>query len=310
MAADDWAHGRPRKREAQFVMSQTPFFIAEVSSNHARDLSRCKAFVRSAADMGCDAVKLQLFRIDELFAPEILERSKEHRARKDWELPVDFLPILSQYCKELEIQFSCTPFYLDAVAELDPYVDFFKIASYELTWDALIEACAETGKPLVLSTGMATLDEIHHAVSVFDGAGGQNLTLLHCVSGYPTPPESCNLSAINTIRNATGIAVGWSDHSRNPAIVHRAIDRFSASTIEFHLDLDEQGAEYKTGHCWLPHEMAPVISQQKQMLAVDGDGVKAPTQAEIDDRPWRADPSDGLRPTLKVREEWLTKPLQ
>ncbi len=301
-------------------MGSAPFFIAEVSSNHARDLSRCKAFVHAAADMGCDAVKLQLFRIDELFSKEILDRSEEHRARKDWELPVEFLPELAKLCKNVGIQFSCTPFYLGAVDELKSYVDFFKIASYELPWDALIESCAATRKPLVLSTGMATLDEVLHAVDVFRNAGGEDLTLLHCVSGYPVPVESCNLSAINTIRAATGVPVGWSDHSRNPNIINRAIDRFGASMIEFHLDLDEQGAEYKTGHCWLPHEMAPVIKQHHElgpvieqlgeMATADGDGLKAPTPAEIGDRPWRADPSDGLRPTLKVREEWLARPLQ
>lgn len=291
-------------------MSGQPFFIAEVSSNHARDMGRCKAFVKASADMGCDAVKLQLFRIDELFSKEILERSEEHRRRRDWELPVDFLPQLAGYCKEIGIQFSCTPFYLDAVAELEPFVDFYKIASYELPWDALIEECAKTGKPLVLSTGMATLKEIHHAVQVFRDAGGVDLTLLHCVSGYPAPVDSCNLSAIDTIREAVGVPVGWSDHSRNPGVVNRAIDRFGATMIEFHLDLDEQGAEYKTGHCWLPHEMEPVIQSRCLLDAADGDGVKAPTAAEIDDRPWRADPSDGLRPTLKVRQEWLKKPLQ
>jgi len=291
-------------------MSTGPIFIAEVSSNHARDLSRCEAFIRAAAEMGCDAVKFQLFRVDELFSKEILDRSEEHRARVNWELPIEFLPELARLCRNVGIQFSCTPFFLSAVNELTPFVDFFKIASYELTWDALIEACAETKKPLVLSTGMATLDEVQHAVAVFQGAGGKNLTLLHCVSGYPVPVESCNLSAINTIRDATGLPVGWSDHSRNPHVVHRAIDRFGASVVEFHLDLDEQGAEYKTGHCWLPHEMAPLIKRQREMTMADGDGFKTPTTAEIDDRPWRADPSDGLRPTLEVREAWLAKPLQ
>jgi len=291
-------------------MSGFPFFIAEVSSNHARDLSRCKAFIDAAADMGCDAVKLQLFRIEELFSKEILDRSKEHRSRKDWELPVEFLPELARQCEDASIQFSCTPFYLEAVRELTPFVDFFKIASYELRWDALIQACAASGKPLVLSTGMATLDEIQQAVTVFQSAGGTDLTLLHCVSGYPVPIDSCNLAAIDTIRQATGLPVGWSDHSRNPDVVDRAIDRFGASVIEFHLDLDKKGAEYKTGHCWLPGEMAPLIKKHHEMAIADGDGQKEPTPAEIEDRPWRADPSDGLRPTLKVREKWLTKPLQ
>src|ERR1700744_6074924 len=105
-------------------------FIAEVSSNHAQDLGRSLAFVDAAADCGCDAVKFQLFRVAELFAPEILAKSAKHRARIAWELPVAHLAPLAERAKQRGIQFSCTPFYLAAVSELDPFVDFFKIASY------------------------------------------------------------------------------------------------------------------------------------------------------------------------------------
>ncbi len=289
------------------MIDKSPFFIAEVSSNHARDLDRCVEFIKTSARIGCQAVKFQLFKIDELFSSEILERSEEHRARREWELPRKFLPALQRATHAAGMEFSCTPFYIDAVEELLPYVDFYKIASYELLWDELIEACAKTGKPLVLSTGMATLAEVKHAVEVFNEAGGKALRLLHCVSGYPVAPEHCNLSAIETIRSATDCAVGWSDHSRNPDVVNRAITRWGASIIEFHLDIDEQGAEYAAGHCWLPEEMEQVIKSQHAIHIADGSGVKEPTPAELSDRNWRADRSDGLRPLLKVREEWRNK---
>jgi N-acetylneuraminate synthase len=109
-------------------------FIAEVSSNHSRNIDRTIEFIDSASKIGCDAVKFQLFKIDKLFAPEILRNSKHHRERKQWELPLKFLPVLSKRCKEKKIQFGCTPFYIDAVKELEPYVDFYKVASYELLW--------------------------------------------------------------------------------------------------------------------------------------------------------------------------------
>ncbi|WP_417450191.1 N-acetylneuraminate synthase family protein [Kordiimonas sp.] len=289
-------------------MASRTFFISEASSNHARNLDRCLQFVDVSADIGCDAVKFQLFRIDELFAPEILAKSETHRARSQWELPEEFLAPIAARCRDRNIKFSCTPFFLDAVEILAPHVDFFKIASYELPWTALIEACAKTGKPLVLSTGMATLEEVMAAADTFRHAGGRELTLLHCVSGYPVAPEFCNLGAIETIRDATGYPVGWSDHSRDPAVVGRAIDRWRASTIEFHLDLDAEGAEYQTGHCWLPEEIAPLIAGRRRLeVGVDGTGIKEPTEAERADRPWRADPTDGLRPTLAVREEWRIK---
>src|SRR5215471_14843933 len=144
-------------------MRRAPLFIAEASSNHGRDLARALAFVDAAADCGCDAVKFQLFRIDRMFAPEILSQSAKHRARRDWELPLAHLAPLAERCRARNIQFSCTPFYVEAVEELRPYVDFYKIASYELLVTPLLKACATTGKPVVLSTGMATLDEIKAA---------------------------------------------------------------------------------------------------------------------------------------------------
>lgn len=281
-----------------------PIFIAEASSNHARDLTRALAFVDAAADAGCDAVKFQLFRIDQMFAPEILAKSAKHRARKDWELPVAFLAPIAEHCARRTIAFSCTPFDLTAVAELEPFVAFYKIASYELLWDALLKACAATGKPVMLSTGMADMAEIRHAVATLQGAGASAITLLHCVSAYPTPADQCNLSAIAAIAEASGCATGWSDHSRRPAVIERAVHRWQAPVVEFHLDLDGTGAEYATGHCWLPEEIAPVIARIREAFTADGAGFKALQPAERADRDWRADPEDGLRPLKHVRPDW------
>src|ERR1700753_3237868 len=153
----------------------TPLFIAEASSNHGRDLSRAKAFVDAAADAGCDAVKFQLFKIDRMFAPEILRQSPKHRARAEWELPLAHLAPLAEHCSARKIQFSCTPFYLEAVAELAPYVDFYKVASYELLVTDLLRACAQSGKPVVLSTGMATMDEIVTAANTLKSAGATDI---------------------------------------------------------------------------------------------------------------------------------------
>ena len=284
-------------------------FVAEVSSNHHQDLTRCLAFVDAAAAMGCDAVKFQLFTVATLFAPEILARSPVHRDRAAWELPLDFLSDIALRCYEQNLKFSCTPFYLKAVEQLLPYVDSYKIASYELPWDDLLRACAQTGKPVVLSTGMATMDEIRHASEILYENGCTHLTVLHCCSGYPTPVHDCNLAAITTIRTELARwvslpAVGWSDHTVSPAVLYRAVHRWGVSMVEFHLDLDGTGDEFKTGHCWLPAQIAPVIAMIRQGEQADGDGVKVPQPSEAADRDWRRDPSDGLRPTLAMREAW------
>lgn len=278
-----------------------PLFIAEASSNHGRDLDRARAFVDAAADAGCDAVKFQLFKIDRMFAPEILAQSPKHRARAEWELPLDHLAPLAEHCSARKIQFSCTPFYIEAVRELAPFVDFYKVASYELLVTDLLKACAATAKPVVLSTGMATMDEIAAAAGTLISAGAADITLLHCVSAYPTPAAEANLSAIAQIRDMTGLKTGWSDHTRRPAVIERAVHHWGASTIEFHLDLDGNGAEYAAGHCWLPEEIAPVIARIRESGVADGSGFKGPQPSEIADREWRADPSDGMRPLKHVR---------
>jgi len=279
-----------------------PTFISEVSSNHDQDIKRAKEFIRVSKDIGCDAVKFQLFKIEQLFAPEILKKSKEHQNRKAWELPVEFLPELSSYTHELGMQFTCTPFYLDAVKELEPFVDFYKIASYELLWDELIISCANTGKDLVLSTGMATLDEIEHAVTVFKKHSSANLVLLHAISGYPTPINEANTRAIETLRNSFNCDIGLSDHSASAAVVLRAVHKWRASMVEFHLDLDGKGEEYSSGHCWLPNAIKDTITLIKDGFVSDGSGIKQAALSEEPDRLWRADPADGLRPFKEIRK--------
>ena len=285
-------------------MTAGPIFIAEASSNHGCELSRALAFVDAAADAGCDAVKFQLFKIARMFAPEILSRSAKHRARRAWELTVAHLAPLAEHCSKRQIAFSCTPFYAEAVEELRSYVAFYKIASYELLVDDLLAACAATGKPIVLSTGMATMEEIRQAVATLYRAGASDVTLLHCISAYPALAREANLSAIAVIREETGCKVGWSDHTRRPAVIERAVHRWGASTVEFHLDLDGQGAEYAAGHCWLPDEIAPVVARIREAFTADGSGFKEPQPGELADRDWRADPHDGMRPLRAIRAAW------
>lgn len=275
--------------------------IAEVSSNHNKDLGRCKRFIETAKEIGCDAVKFQLFKVDRLFAPEILKDRSELRDRKYWELPLDFIPILAKECHRRRLQFCCTPFYLEAVRELEPYVDFFKIASYELLRLELIRLCAKTGLPVVLSTGMATLNEVAEAVKTLKSSGVKDFALLHCVSSYPAAVQDCNLSVIKTLREKFKCRVGWSDHSVCEEVIYRALYKWGAQIIEFHLDLDGKGREFGAGHCWLPERIGSVIKKIKSGVLADGNGKKMPIKSEMKERRWRADPADGLRPLLKTR---------
>jgi N-acetylneuraminate synthase len=286
-------------------------FVAEVSSNHGRDRERCLAFVDAAADAGCAAVKFQQFRIRRLFAPEALAAHPELLAREEWELPVEFHAELAAHARARGIDYACTPFDAGAVDALAPHVDFFKMSSYQLPWLDGLRAVAATGRPVVLATGMADLGEVRDACAALEGAGATDVTLLHCVSQYPCPPAEANLAAIDTLRAATGLPCGWSDHTVDARTVERAVRRYHASLVEFHLDLEGAGAEYTGGHCWLPDAIAAVIAglddppSDPAWLAGgderDGDGRKVPRPCEEHERGWRSDPSDGLRPSLAVR---------
>ena len=280
------------------------FSIAEASSNHGQDFDRAIQIIDAAKSAGFNAVKFQLFEIEKLFAPEILFVSEEHRSRSAWELPFEFVPDLSAYSRSKGLLFSCTPFSLEAVESLAPYVDFFKIASYELLWQDLIRATCATELPLVVSTGMATLKEVAAAVEVARLAGCVDLTLLHCVSAYPTRLTDANLSAISTLRRTFNLQVGWSDHSNDPAVIYRAVNRWGASMIEMHLDTDGSGAEFGPGHCWLPLSAAEVLGNLRRGASADGSGVKEPAASELEERFWRADPGDGLRPLKHIRKPW------
>jgi N-acetylneuraminate synthase len=293
-------------------------FVAEVCSNHVapgiarasrEHLGRALAFVDRAAEIGCAAVKFQQFRVRELFAPEALRAHPHLLARERWELPEAFNAALAARARDRGIAFASTPFHRSAVDALAPHVDFFKLASYQLLWLELVEAVGRAGKPVVLATGMGTLEEVRAAVECLRGAGCRDLTLLHCVSAYPTPVESANLAAIETLRRTWGVPAGWSDHTHDPAVLERAVRRFGAEMIEFHLDLDGKGEEYELGHCWLPGEVHWVVKSPERAqpgeLArrhpTDGNGIKEPCAAEALEREWRTDPADGLRPLLATR---------
>jgi N-acetylneuraminate synthase len=286
-------------------LSTQPRFIAELGSNHNRDLDRALALIDQSARAGARAAKLQVFRVEDLFAPEVLARREDLRKRRAWELPVELIEPIAERCHALGMELGAAPFGLWAIERLHAHVDFFKIASYELLWHELIRSVAATGKPLIVSTGMASLEEIDAAVAVARAAGCHDLRLLHCVSGYPTPPEQCNLAAIAALRERYDCPVGWSDHSARADVVRRAVQRWGASDVELHVDLDGEGNE-AGAHNWTPMTLAELAADlaraEEGPAQADGDGHKRPMPIEQPDVAWRADPTDGLRPRLALRE--------
>ena len=282
-------------------------FIAEVCSNHNGSLKRCLDFVRKSKEIGCYAVKFQMFKIDELFSQDILKKSEIHRDRKKWELNEKFIPIIAEECKRQKIKFGCTPFYIDAVKKLEKYVDFFKIGSYEILWTDLFSECAKTGKPVIFSTGMANNDEIKKAYQNLKKNKCKDISIMHCVSEYPANVNNCNLHYINYLRKNFNTKIGWSDHPTDQFLLNFICTNFNVDLVEFHLDLDGKGYEYGPGHCWKPEEINTVINYKYRNNIFNQINFKKTKKIislkEKVERDWRADPRDGLRPLLKKRKK-------
>lgn len=275
-------------------------FICEIGSNHCQDLDRCFELIRVAKELGANDVKFQLFKAKSLWSE--FEKQKE---MEKWELPINFIPHIAEYCKEQEIKLGFSVFYLDAVKALEPYVDWFKIGSFEILWLDLIKAVAETGLPVILSTGMGTGQEIWQALKPFDDYhGGLYIpipSILHCQSTYPALPESCDLSRIDWLRKKfrwyyEDLKIGWSDHTRHPGVIYAAIAQ-GAEVIELHLDLDGQGWEYQVGHCWLPGEIKNVIDNVRI-----GEMACQPSEQDLSELRQQRTDTDGMRPIKEVRK--------
>ncbi|SFG17316.1 N-acetylneuraminate synthase [Halopelagius inordinatus] len=222
--------------------------IAEAGINHNGELALAKKLVDEAVEAGADVVKFQTFDPNEVVteATEKAEYQKRSGSGGQYEMLSSVVldredhETLVEYCEERCIEFMSTPYDSDSVSILESLgVERYKIASADIVNKPLLEAVAETGKPIILSTGMATLGEIERAVDFLREEGCDDLTLLHCVSCYPAEPEQVNMRFIETLRSAFGAPVGFSDHTLGTDISVMAASR-GASTVEKHFTLDRE----------------------------------------------------------------------
>jgi N-acetylneuraminate synthase len=227
---------------------QPTFFIAEMSANHGQDFEQAVEIVRAAKEAGADAVKLQTYTPDTLTIdsrrPEFLiGKGTLWEGRNLYELygegftPWEWQPKLKAAAEELGLHCFSTPFDNSAVDFLESMnVPAHKIASFELVDTSLLRKVAVTGKPIIMSTGMATLAEIDEAVRTLRGAGCTQLALLKCTSAYPSLPEDMNLRTIPHLAAAFGVPTGLSDHTLGIAVPVAAV-ALGACIVEKHLTL-------------------------------------------------------------------------
>ncbi len=225
------------------------FIIAEAGSNHDGNLVQAKALIDVAVEAGADAVKFQTFKSRTMYPRvsgpvEYLKALGVDRSISDlieeMEMPEHWIPELAAYCTKHGIVFLSTPFDEQMVDLLDPYVPAFKIASYELTHIPMIRHAAAKKKPLIVSTGAGSLDEIEQALAAITAAGNESVCLMQCTAKYPAPPETVNVRVIAEFRQRWRIPVGLSDHSRHPLYAPLAAVACGASLIEKHYTLSRR----------------------------------------------------------------------
>lgn len=263
------------------VAADVPLFaIAEIGLNHGGSPDRAIALVDEAASAGAHAVKLQTLVARELVAPGCPPPAHVRAASlveffERFELDEAAHRRIAGRAREQGLKVISTPLSIGAVDLLERIdVDAYKIASGDLTWDQLIARCAATRRPLVLSTGMATLAEVRHALAVAAAAGARHVALLHCVSAYPVPRGHENLLAIRSLLEECGVPVGLSDHGEDMFALPIAV-ALGACVYERHLVLDGDEDAVDRAVSSTPAEFAAAVEAGRRAWAALGSGRKA-----------------------------------
>lgn len=275
------------------MLNKKTLVIAEAGVNHNGDLIIAKQLVDVALEAGADVIKFQTFNANKLVTAlaQKAEYQIESTSRKEsqlemlrqLELTEEMHHELVAYCASRKIDFLSTGFDIESVDFLVQLGQKkFKIPSGEITNLPYLRHIGQIGKPVILSTGMATLGEIEAAIDVLEGAGTPRagITVLHCTTEYPTPLCDVNLLAMKTIQSSFGVSVGYSDHTQGAEVAIAAV-AMGAVIIEKHLTLDKRlpGPDHQAS--MEPKEFIAMVAAIRNIEIALGDGVKRPTPSEV-----------------------------
>jgi N,N'-diacetyllegionaminate synthase len=270
------------------------YVIAEAGANHNRDLPTALRLIEVAAEAGADAVKFQTYTAEGLYSrrtPDISylkEKGLVSEKESVWdlikrvEIPWEWHADLARHAASCGIAFFSTPFEEAAVDALEAVgVPTYKIASYEVNHLPLIERVARTGKPVLISTGMASLGDIERALDTAAAAGAKDLMVMHCAVNYPPRFADLNLRAITTLRSAFQIPIGWSDHTPGHTADVVAVT-LGACAVEKHFTLsrDQTGPDHP--FALEPGELRGMVTAIREAEDALGSSVKRVTDAEAD----------------------------
>ena len=263
--------------------------IAEAGVNHNGDIKIAKKLIEEAKRCGADIVKFQTFNPSKLASKssEMANYQKENLGIEESQKAMlsklaltskEFIQ-LAEYCSSLDIQFLSTPFEIDSIHFLDNLQSIWKIPSGEMTNYPYLIEIAKTGKDIILSTGMSTIEEIRETVNVLNSNGAGEITLLHCTTEYPTPMKDVNLKAMVTLKNEFGCKMGYSDHTKGIEVAIAAV-AMGAEVIEKHFTLDKNmdGPDHKAS--LEPDELMSMVNAIRNIEVAMGNGVKRPADSE------------------------------
>jgi len=265
------------------------FIIAEAGSNHNRDIKQAKKLIEVAAEAETDAIKFQIFSADTLYSkktatPDYLNGKMEQESLwhfiKDLEFPREWLGELADYSRSHDLTFLSTPFDYKAIEELEEInMGAYKIASFEIVDLPFLATIAKTRKPIILSAGMASLGDIEDAIDAIRKVSDSEIAILHCAINYPPPFEDLNLRAINTLKQAFQVPVGYSDHTMSVSIPAVCV-ALGASIIEKHFTLNRslKGPDHK--FALEPNELKIMVKNIREAQLALGTPVKFLPESE------------------------------
>ena len=266
------------------------FIIAEAGVNHNGSIELAKKLIDVAADAGADAVKFQSFKAEKLVTKEARKaeyqiettgEESQFQMIKKLELDYEKHEELMNYAEEKGIMFLSSPFDLESIELLKKLdIEIFKVPSGEITNLPYLKAMAETGKKIVLSTGMSNLSDVESALRVLRESGASDITVLHCNTEYPTPMKDVNLKAMLTLKDAFKVRVGFSDHTLGVEVLIAAV-ALGAEIIEKHFTLDKtmEGPDHRAS--LEPDELKLMVQSIRNIEKALGDGVKKLTESEM-----------------------------
>ncbi|MEC9282167.1 MAG: pseudaminic acid synthase [Bdellovibrionota bacterium] len=280
------------KNKSYFNEDQAPYIVAEMSGNHNQSIDMALKIVDAAADCGVDALKVQTYTAESM----TLDSSKEDFLVKSkgslWDgeslfslykkayTPWEWHKSIQERCKQKGIEFFSSPFSIEAVDFLeDLEVPFYKIASFENTDLELIKKVASKKKPMIISTGMASIGDLELSVKTALENSCQELVLLKCTSSYPASPENTNLKTIEHLREMFGVKVGLSDHTLGIGAACASV-AFGACLIEKHFVLDRKAGGVDAAFSLEPSEMKALVTETKRAYQALGKVHYGPTKQE------------------------------